>query len=85
MRKRNHFILGKVLEGDGHVRVTRGERFLVSGGTEGSHRRAADCIHDIDKEIRRDPPQTPGEMRMIVRDAAKKAGLTVRDTEPDGP
>ncbi len=78
-KKNGHFIVGRVLEDDGHVRITKSERFVVGGGTKESHERAADFVHEIDKEMVKNPPETPGELRMIVADAAKKAGLPAPD------
>lgn len=74
-RKDGHFIAGLVGGGDGEVRVTKGENFVVGGGAKERHEQAVDFVTEVDKEFRKDPPQTPGELRMIVRDAAKKAGL----------
>jgi hypothetical protein len=75
MRRSKHFILGVVTKSDDHVRVTRGERFAVQGGTKESHEQAADFVAEIDKEYVKDPPQTDGERRLIIRDAARKTGL----------
>ncbi len=75
MKQPRHFIVGLVPKGDDHVRVTRGERYVVHGGDKERHDQAADFVAEIDKEYVKDPPQTDGERRMIVRGAAKKAGL----------
>lgn len=85
MKRRRHFILGLVNPGDGHVRVTRGERYHVQGGTKESHERAADFVHEVDREFAKDPPQTQGEHRMIVREAARRAGLLNPETKSDRP
>ena len=75
MRRSKHFILGVVAKGDDHVRVTRGERYTVAGGTKESHEQVADFVAEIDKEYVKDPPQTDGERRMIVHEAARKTGM----------
>ncbi|HZL73402.1 MAG TPA: hypothetical protein VFC86_13150 [Planctomycetota bacterium] len=75
MRRSKHFILGVVTKGDEHVRLTRGERFVVQGGTKESHEQAADFVAEIDREYVKDPPQTDGERRLIVQEAARKTGL----------
>jgi hypothetical protein len=75
MKRPRHFILGLVNPGDGHVRVTRGERYHVQGGTRETHERAAEFVHEVDRELAKDPPQTQGEHRMIVKEAARKTGL----------
>ena len=75
MERPRHFIIGLVPKGDGHVRVTKSERFVVQGGTRESHEQAAEFVGEIDREYAKDPPQTDGERNMIVRQAAKKTGL----------
>lgn len=74
-RQRGHFIAGLVPDHDGHVRITRGERYVVAGGDKDRHEQTAEFVAEVDREFRKDPPQTPGEARMIVREAAKKKGL----------
>ena len=75
MKRPKHFILGLVAKGDDHVRVTRGERFVVQGGTKESHEQTSEFVAEIDREFVKDPPQTDGERRMIVKEAARKTGL----------
>ena len=75
MNRPRHFILGLVPSNDGHTRVTRAERYVVAGGTKESHDQAAEFVGEIDREYAKDPPQTDGERRMIVREAARKTGL----------
>lgn len=72
--RKDHFVLGMVPPEEGHVRVTRSERTVVAGGTKETHERAVEFVHEVDRELKRNPPETPGELRMIVRDAAKKIG-----------
>ena len=73
--KPKHFILGMVTKGDDHVRVTRSERYLVQGGTRESHEQVAEFVAEVDREYVKDPPQTDGERRIIISDAARKTGL----------
>ncbi|HZN62124.1 MAG TPA: hypothetical protein VFC90_06935 [Planctomycetota bacterium] len=75
MRRSKHFILGVVTQGDDHVRVTRGERFVVQGGTKQSHEQTSEFVAEIDREFVKDPPQTDGERRLIIREAARKTGM----------
>lgn len=81
-KKIKHFIAGVVSGHDGHLRVTKGENFIVGGGKKERHEQAVDLVQEVDKEFRRDPPQTPGEARMVVRDAAKKVGLEPAPKDP---
>jgi uncharacterized protein YpuA (DUF1002 family) len=85
MKRPRHFILGLVRGGDGHVRVTKSERTYVQGGTRETHEHAADLVNEIDKECVKDPPQTDGERRMIVREAARKMGMLKPETKSDPP
>lgn len=73
-RKKDHFILGMVKPEEGQVRITRSERYVVGGGTKETHEQAVEFVHEVDREMKRNPPETPGELRMIVRDAARKVG-----------
>ena len=75
MKRPRHFILGVVPKGDDHHRVTRAERYVVQGGTKETHEQAAEFVAEVDREYVKDPPQTPGEHRMIVKEAARKTGL----------
>ena len=79
MKKPRHFILGVVKKGDDHVRVTRGERYVVHGGDKETHDQAAEFVAEVDREYVKDPPQTDGERRMVVREAARKTGLLKSD------
>ena len=75
MKRAKHFILGVVHKGDDHVRVTRGERYVVQGGTKETHEQTAEFVGEIDREYVKDPPQTDGERRLIIQEAARKTGL----------
>ena len=85
MKDPRHFILGVVGGGDGHVRITKSDRTYVQGGTKESHERAADFVNEIDKECVKDPPQTDGERRMVVREAARKAGFLKNEVKSPRP
>ena len=54
----------------------------MGGGTQDHHDQAVEFVTHVDREFQKDPPQTPGEARMIVRDAAKKVGLTPAKPKP---
>jgi hypothetical protein len=73
--KNKHFIVGLVGKGDGHVRVTRADRYVVQGGTKESHEQAAEFVGEVDREYAKDPPQTDGERKIIIQEAARKTGL----------
>lgn len=83
MKRPRHFILGVVPKGDDHLRITRAERYVVQGGTKETHDQAAEFVGEIDREYAKDPPQTDGERRMIVHEAARKTGLLKNDRTSD--
>ena len=78
MGKTYCFLRGIVFDSDGHTRITQGDGFRVDGGTKDQHDRVVDTAMAISNEVKSNPPETLGEMRMIVQDAAKKAGLFVK-------
>lgn len=69
------FLHGIAFSSDGQKRVTVGEGYRVDGGTEEHHEQLADLTAEVSKEVRKDPPQTQGELRMVVIDAMKKTGM----------
>jgi hypothetical protein len=56
-------------------RVTSGKNYEVHGGSKEEHEKLVDLVENVSGEVQKDPPQTPGEFNMIVRDAVKKVGL----------
>lgn len=52
--KRKHFILGKDFRSDGKQRVTKGEDYLVHGGTEITHEQTVDIVNEFSKRLRKE-------------------------------
>ncbi len=53
-------------------RVSRSENSVVMGGSKERHQKVVDMVGKLQDEFRKDPPQTPGEERMIMLDVMKK-------------
>ncbi len=69
-------MLGLGLDGDGgHTRLTRGENFLLYGGSEETHARmqqtAVKLNETLDRRGKRLEDCSPDEVRDIVADAAE--------------
>jgi len=76
MSEKKRFVVHGIMQcGDGKARITLGDNFAVQGGTKECHQQMTELTREVAKECKKDYPQTPGEFRMIVRDAEKKTGL----------
>lgn len=53
-------------------RASRGGDYHVQGGSKEKHEKTVELCNDLSKEFRKDPPQTPGEERMIMLDVMKR-------------
>jgi hypothetical protein len=72
---KSYFFLGFVrTHPEDEKRTTSGRDYRVHGGSKEEHERTVELVNGISKEFRRDPPQTPGEARMILMEATKKFG-----------
>lgn len=69
------FFLGFVqTHPEDEVRVSRSADYGVCGGSKERHEKAVAIVDQVSRECKKDPPQTQGEMRMIVAEAVKKIG-----------
>ncbi len=82
-KKGAHFVLGQDLQSDGHVRVTKGEAFLVHGGTAKSHRETVDIVETFSDKLGREGKADVKAAREILIDILKKKGYA--PVPPDGP
>lgn len=55
-------------------RITSGADHHVEGGSKERHEKAVETCRELSNEFRKDPPQTPGEARMIMMDVVKRIG-----------
>ena len=82
-KKNRPFVLGQDLQTDGHVRVTKGEAFLVHGGTARSHRETVDIVETFSDQLGKEGKADVKVAREILVDILKKKGYT--PVPPDGP
>ena len=74
-RKRKAVLLGVGLDSDGHKRVTRGENFLLAGGTAETHERMTETTIKINEKLK-DRGKHLGEVsRQEFDDIAHEVGL----------
>jgi uncharacterized protein YpuA (DUF1002 family) len=72
---KTYFFLGAVrTHPEDEIRMSREKDYQVAGGSKADHEKAVEIVQEVSKEFRKDPPQTPGEERMIMLDVLKKIG-----------
>lgn len=69
---KNYFFFGRINAPSAEKRITAGDDWHVQGGDKEQHQKAVEVVHEISQEFKKDPPQTPGEARMIMLEAVKK-------------
>jgi len=69
---KKYFFFGRVTAPAAEKRVTVGADWHVQGGEKEDHQKAVEIVHEISREFKKDPPQTPGEARMIMLEVTKK-------------
>lgn len=70
---KSYFFFGAVpTHPEDDVRISKGPDYQVAGGSKDAHKKAVEIVREIRDEFKRDPPQTPGEARMILIEAAKR-------------
>ncbi len=67
-KRRRHFILGKDFRSDGHERVTKGEDYLVHGGTKITHEETVDIVNEFSKRLRKEGCPDPETSTQILRE-----------------
>jgi hypothetical protein len=73
-RKPAHFVLGQDMQKDGHTRVTRGESYLVQGGTEKSHPETVDIVETFSKKLKKEGSPDFKVAVEILKDVLKQKG-----------
>ena len=56
--KRKHFVIGKDFRSDGKERLTKGEDYLVHGGTKITHEETVDIVNEFSKRLRKEGANT---------------------------
>jgi hypothetical protein len=67
-RKRKHFVIGKDFRSDGHTRITRGDDYIVEGGTEITHEETTDIVGEFSRRLRKEGAPPPETAREILRE-----------------
>ncbi len=71
-KKSKHFVIGTDARTDGHLRVTKGDDFLVAGGTKITHDETADIVHEFSKRLRKEGTPPPETAREILDEVVKE-------------
>lgn len=70
----SYFFFGSVrTHPEDKKRVSVGDDYRVQGGSKAEHEKTVEVVEKLSREFRKDPPQTPGEARMILTEVLKKA------------
>ena len=71
-KKGRAFVVGADFRTDGQKRVTKGEDFLVAGGTKITHEETVDICHEFSKRLKREGAPDPGTAVEILRDVLQE-------------
>jgi hypothetical protein len=72
---KSYFFLGLApTHPEDELRASGGPDYRVLGGSKERHERTVALVQEVSRECRKDPPQTEGEIRMILAEAAKRIG-----------
>lgn len=66
--RRKHIVLGKDFRSDGHTRITKGEDWVVEGGTKHSHEETSDLVNEFSKRLRKEGHPDAATAAEILRD-----------------
>jgi len=69
------FLLGIGLDSDGHVRATRGEDFVLVGGSEETHERMQENVQKFRSTLGRMGTDLQRASKEQMREAAHESGL----------
>jgi len=64
-------LIGRAFNGDGHVRLTRGERFVLAGGDKETHERMQEAAIKFSEKTKGKDVFSPEE----IIEKAKEAGM----------
>ena len=71
-------IMGLGLDSDGHARVTKGDDFLLLGGSEETHERMQEDVDRFQHALDKLGTDLQRASQVELREAAEKAGLLKR-------
>jgi hypothetical protein len=67
-KRARHFVVGKDFRSDGQERVTKGEDFLVHGGTKITHEETVDIVNEFSKRLRKEGSPDPATSVEILKE-----------------
>ncbi|HXG62958.1 MAG TPA: hypothetical protein VNO22_16425 [Planctomycetota bacterium] len=67
-RRRRPFVVGKDFRTDGKERVTRGEDYVVHGGTALTHEETVDLVNEFSKRLRKEGSPDASTAAEILRE-----------------
>lgn len=70
------FLLGVGLDSDGHVRATRGEDFVLVGGSEETHGKMQERVERFRETLGKMGTDLQQASKEQMREAAEESGLT---------
>jgi hypothetical protein len=73
-KSKRHFVVGQDLQSDGHTRITRGDDYVVQGGTEDSHPETVDIVETFSKKLKKEGRPDIKVAAEILQDVLKKKG-----------
>jgi hypothetical protein len=76
------FVVGQDLQSDGQTRITRGEDYLVQGGTEQSHPETVDIVETFSKKLKKEGYPDFKAAAEILREVLKQKGYNPA-SQPD--
>ena len=82
-KKTRHFILGQDCQTDGHTRITRGEDYLVQGGTEKTHPETVDIVETFSNKLKQEGHPDFKVAVEILQDVLKQKGYDPAAVRPD--
>jgi len=71
-RRRRHFIIGCDRRTDGEKRITRGEDYLVAGGTGITHAETAGIVGEFSRRLRKEGAAPPDVAKEILREVVQE-------------
>lgn len=76
--KKKAYLLGLGLDGDdGHTRVTRGDNFLLAGGSEDTHQRMTEGVIKMNEHLSQKGKTLDSVGKEELLDIAHKSGLGI--------
>ena len=76
-KKGKAWLLGVAFENDGHKRLTKGENFILAGGTEETHNKMTEGVIKLNEHLKKRGKQLEEVSKEEFTDLAHKSGLII--------